>query len=84
MPELRKEPVSGRWVIIATERALRPTDFKAPSHSIKGGGFCRGRKNFQTMPEAEGAFSSIRIFKDGGVKFLMMGGVYGFKSLASL
>lgn len=40
MPELRKEPVSGRWVIIATERALRPTDFKAPSHSIKGGGFC--------------------------------------------
>ncbi|MFQ5956749.1 MAG: galactose-1-phosphate uridylyltransferase [Candidatus Brocadiales bacterium] len=40
MPELRKEPVSGRWVIIATERALRPTDFKPPSHSIKGGGFC--------------------------------------------
>lgn len=40
MPELRKEPVSGRWVIIATERALRPTDFKAPSHGIKSGGFC--------------------------------------------
>lgn len=40
MPELRKEPVSGRWVIIATERALRPTDFKAPSHAIKAGGFC--------------------------------------------
>ncbi len=40
MPELRKEPVSGRWVIIATERALRPTDFKPPSHSIKAGGFC--------------------------------------------
>ncbi|MCQ4574202.1 MAG: galactose-1-phosphate uridylyltransferase [Candidatus Brocadiales bacterium] len=40
MPELRKEPVSGRWVIIATERALRPTDFKASSHSIKAGGFC--------------------------------------------
>ena len=24
MPELRKDPVIGRWVIIATERARRP------------------------------------------------------------
>lgn len=30
MPELRKDPITGRWVIIATERAKRPTDFKAP------------------------------------------------------
>ncbi len=28
MPELRKDPVIGRWVIIATERAKRPEDFK--------------------------------------------------------
>ncbi|GAB4117143.1 MAG: galactose-1-phosphate uridylyltransferase [Candidatus Caldatribacteriota bacterium] len=28
MPELRKDPVIGRWVIISTERALRPTDYK--------------------------------------------------------
>jgi UDPglucose--hexose-1-phosphate uridylyltransferase len=27
MPELRKDPVVGRWVIIATERARRPQDF---------------------------------------------------------
>ena len=27
MPELRKDPVVGRWMIIATERAKRPTDF---------------------------------------------------------
>jgi UDPglucose--hexose-1-phosphate uridylyltransferase len=27
MPELRKDPVVGRWVIIATERARRPSDF---------------------------------------------------------
>ena len=27
MPELRKDPIIGRWVIIATERAKRPTDF---------------------------------------------------------
>ena len=28
MPQFRKDPVSGRWIIIATERAMRPTDFK--------------------------------------------------------
>jgi UDPglucose--hexose-1-phosphate uridylyltransferase len=27
MPELRKDPVIGRWVIISTERGKRPTDF---------------------------------------------------------
>ena len=27
MPELRKDPIIGRWVIIATERSKRPTDF---------------------------------------------------------
>jgi UDPglucose--hexose-1-phosphate uridylyltransferase len=27
MPELRRDPVIGRWVIIATERASRPHDF---------------------------------------------------------
>lgn len=30
MPELRKDPVIGRWVIIATERAKRPSDFHHP------------------------------------------------------
>ncbi len=29
MPELRKDPVIGRWVIISSERAKRPTDFVA-------------------------------------------------------
>src|SRR5262245_17619323 len=29
LPELRKDPVVGRWVIIATERAHRPSDFEA-------------------------------------------------------
>ncbi len=27
MPELRKDPIVGRWVIIATERGKRPSDF---------------------------------------------------------
>ena len=31
MPELRKDPVMGRWVIISTERAKRPDEFLPPS-----------------------------------------------------
>ncbi|HHT9118342.1 MAG TPA: galactose-1-phosphate uridylyltransferase [Candidatus Hypogeohydataceae bacterium YC38] len=53
MPELRKEPVSGRWVIIATERALRPSDFIAvPPPTIKGNfcPFCEGNED-KTPPE---------------------------------
>ncbi len=40
MPELRKDPVTGRWVIIATERAKRPTDFVRDKVEIRGSGFC--------------------------------------------
>ena len=29
MPELRKDPIIGRWVIIATSRGLRPKDYQA-------------------------------------------------------
>lgn len=30
MPELRKDPIIDRWVIIATERSRRPSDFAPP------------------------------------------------------
>jgi UDPglucose--hexose-1-phosphate uridylyltransferase len=40
MPELRKDPIIGRWVIIATERAKRPTDLALPAEESKGGAFC--------------------------------------------
>ncbi|MFZ0964186.1 MAG: DUF4931 domain-containing protein, partial [Terriglobia bacterium] len=40
MPELRKDPVTGRWVIIATDRAKRPTDFVRDKVQIHGSGFC--------------------------------------------
>ena len=40
MPELRKDPVTGRWVIIATDRAKRPTDFVRERVQIRGSGFC--------------------------------------------
>ncbi|MEN8188798.1 MAG: galactose-1-phosphate uridylyltransferase [Thermodesulfobacteriota bacterium] len=39
MPELRKDPVLGRWIIIAEERGKRPTDFII-AESPTTGGFC--------------------------------------------
>ncbi len=53
MPEFRKDPVTGRWVIIATERAKRPTDFVREPVEIKGGNncpFCPGNES-KTPPE---------------------------------
>jgi len=40
LPELRKDPIVGRWVIIATDRARRPTDFIRERVQIRGSGFC--------------------------------------------
>ena len=39
MPELRKDPVVGRWVIISTERSRRPTSFE-PVPPVKQPSFC--------------------------------------------
>jgi len=53
MPELRKDPVVGRWVIIATERARRPSDFAAAEPVRPTGSgcpFCPGREA-TTPPE---------------------------------
>ncbi len=51
MPELRKDPIIKRWVIIATERAKRPNDFKpsAPQFTKEEPcPFCekKGKSNF--------------------------------------
>ena len=40
MPELRKDPITGRWVIISTDRAKRPEDFAREQVIPKGGRFC--------------------------------------------
>lgn len=52
MPELRKEPISGRWVIISTERSKRPVDFIRKNDKPKGGvcPFCPGNEAM-TPPE---------------------------------
>ena len=55
MPELRRGPTSNRWVIVAPERAKRPSDFEArgvelneqePAHCV----FCAGNED-KTPPE---------------------------------
>ena len=40
MPELRKDPITGRWVIISSDRGKRPSDFVRESVQVKGGSFC--------------------------------------------
>ena len=40
LPELRRDPITGRWVIISTDRARRPVDFIRESVVIKGNAFC--------------------------------------------
>ena len=52
MPELRKDPVIGRWVIISTDRAKRPSDFAREQTKMKGGfcPFCYGNES-KTPPE---------------------------------
>ncbi|MBM3776246.1 MAG: galactose-1-phosphate uridylyltransferase [Acidobacteria bacterium] len=55
MPELRKDPVTGRWVIIAEERSRRPSDFlreSVPPPALDGRicPFCPGQEA-KTPPE---------------------------------
>jgi UDPglucose--hexose-1-phosphate uridylyltransferase len=62
MSELRKDPISGRWVIISVERGKRPTDFISPSQRKRGGfcPFCPG--NEYTTP------TEIMAFRPSGAK----------------
>jgi len=53
MPELRKDPVIGRWVIIATERARRPDQFTNQAQETRPERpcpFCEGSES-RTPPE---------------------------------
>ena len=40
MPELRRDPVTGRWVIISTERQKRPHDFQFERAIVRGREHC--------------------------------------------
>ena len=56
MPELRKDPITREWVIIATERAKRPSDFSHPKQPVVQASdslicpFCPGNEGL-TPPE---------------------------------
>src|SRR5258708_6888674 len=61
MPELRKDPITGRWVIISNDRQKRPNDFRLEACSLIGGEFCpfcAGREDL-TPPE-------VLAFRDNG------------------
>ena len=60
MPELRKDPVIGRWVIISTERAKRPAQSERPKPPPRPGPcpFCEGNEGM-TAPE-------IAAYRPGG------------------
>jgi UDPglucose--hexose-1-phosphate uridylyltransferase len=50
MPELRKDPISDRWVVISTERGRRPSDFGTTAVGSEGAGvkfcpFCEGNES---------------------------------------
>src|SRR5262245_30564323 len=40
MPELRKDPITGRWVVISTERQKRPNDFVLAKATVVGREHC--------------------------------------------
>ena len=53
MADLRKDPVTGRWVIISTERQKRPNDFQIETVTTRPDDlcpFCEGHED-QTPPE---------------------------------
>ena len=57
MSELSKDPVIDRWVIFATERVKRPTDYISVEQDNKSANypFCEGNEHM-TPPEDAAAF----------------------------
>lgn len=52
MPELRRDPVTGRWVIISTDRQKRPNDFRLEQASLLGADrcpFCPGHEGLTPL-----------------------------------
>lgn len=63
MPEIRKDPVFGRWVIIASERGLRPNEFRDPAVDGKTYAcpFCAGNEGstpptLYSLPAPDGSW----------------------------
>jgi UDPglucose--hexose-1-phosphate uridylyltransferase len=61
LPELRRDPITGRWVIISTDVERRPSDFAqdhAPPRGDRPCPFCAGNEA-RTAPE-------VLAYRDGG------------------
>ncbi|MGD9641977.1 MAG: galactose-1-phosphate uridylyltransferase [Elusimicrobiales bacterium] len=64
MPEIRKDPVFGRWVIIASERGLRPNEFRpgaGPDGKSYVCPFCAGNEDLTpptiySLPDERGSW----------------------------
>ena len=54
MPELRKDPIVGRWVIIAEGRAERPNDFDVAPHDQPGSVYQQSSPHHEGSPHREG------------------------------
>jgi len=73
MPDLRKDPIIARWVIIATERAQRPDNFKreqphpSSKDAAKACPFCEGNESM-TPPEVYAVRESTTSRNDPGWK----------------
>lgn len=72
MPELRKDPILGRWIIISKERRKRPSDFPIEISNVSGGfcPLCPGNEAFtpaevfaiaHTGREADGPGWDVRV-----------------------
>lgn len=61
VPEFRRDPIVGRWVIISEERSRRPSDFDSMEDAPQGGAcpFCPGYED-KTPPEILAYYNSGR------------------------
>ena len=82
MPELRKDPIVGRWVIIATERARRPGNFvDATFHTTdpKDCPFCHDKESrevyaLRDSKDVQGPWK-VRVLESGTPLFSSTGSV---------
>lgn len=71
MPQLRQDPITGQWVILATERAKRPSDYTLTpvSHSAGFCPFCAGNEHLTpglrlSLPDPDGGPWAVRVVEN--------------------
>lgn len=71
MPQLRQDPITGQWVILATERAKRPSDYTLTRvrHSAGFCPFCAGNEHLTpnarlSVADPDGAPWAVRVVEN--------------------